>query len=177
MNLILHTSGDISAVGTPLRATVAGLNPNVPVGEIRTMESIIASSVSIPNSTTRLFSVFSALALFLGAVGIYSVISFSVVERRREIGIRIAIGATSMDVLKLVIGKGMTLTIIGIVVGTAAALGLTRLLSTLLFGVKPFDLIIFVMVPIILAAIAFLASYIPARRATKIDPTTALKFE
>jgi len=177
MNMVLRTAGDRLSVANELYDVVAGINAGVPVSKVRTMKTVISDSISAPNSTTWLFSIFAALALLLGAVGIYSLISFSVVERTHEIGIRIALGATTRDVLKLIVGKGMILTLIGIGVGTVAALGLTRFLTSMLYGVKTTDITTFIIVPLVLLAVALLASYLPARRATKVDPIEALRFE
>ena len=177
MNLLLRTSGDQVPIGNQLRDVVASLNSDVAVGEVRTMKDVIAASISTPNSTTWLFSIFSALALSLGAVGIYSLISFSVVERTHEIGMRMALGATGTEVLKLILKRGMTLALIGIVLGTAAAFGLTRFLASLLHGVEPVDFMVFASAPLVLLGVALLASFIPARRATKVDPMEALRIE
>ena len=141
------------------------------------MKDVIEASISTSNSTTWLFSAFSVVALFLGAIGIYSLISLSVVERTHENGIRMALGATPADVLKLTMKRGMTLASLGIVLGAVAAVGVTRFLATLLFGVRPTDVVIFLSVPFLLLVVALLASYIPARRATKVDPLVALRSE
>jgi predicted permease len=177
MNLIVHTTGDPVALRQDVKTTVAGLNPNVPVGEPRTMKQIIASSISTPNSTTWLFSTFSALALLLGAVGVYSLISYSVAGRTHEIGVRMALGATGKDVLKMIVGQGLGLTLMGIGFGLAAALVLTRFLASLLYNVKPIDPLSFIIAPVVLIITALLATYLPARRATKIDPMVALRAE
>jgi predicted permease len=177
MYLVLHTRGEELSIGNELSNVVAGLNSDVPVGQVQKMEDVLAASISTPNSTTWLFSIFSAVALLLGTVGIYSLISLSVVERTHEIGIRMALGATTGDVLKLMLMRGMTLALLGIVLGVGAAFGLMRFLASLLYGVRPTDVAVFATVPVLLWAVALLASYIPARRATKVDPLVALRFE
>jgi ABC-type antimicrobial peptide transport system permease subunit len=141
------------------------------------MEEIVARRVASRRFNTLLMAVFAAVALALSAVGLYGVLSHSVSQRRQEIGIRMAMGAQVDDVLKLVIGQGMRLSLIGIVVGLAGAFGLTRLMVKLLFGVKPTDPLTFALVTAMLIAVALVACYIPARRATKVDPLVALRCE
>jgi predicted permease len=177
MHLLLQTRGEQRSIGRQLNDAIASLNSDVPVSEVRQMKDVIAASMSTTNSTTWLFATFSVVALFLGAIGIYSLISLSVVERTHENGIRMALGATPADVLKLTMKRGMTLALLGIVLGSVAAFGVTRFLATLLYGVRPTDVVIFVIVPFLLLLVALLASYIPARRATKVDPLVALRSE
>ena len=141
------------------------------------MDEVMSATQSRPRFLTILLTLFSAVALVLAVVGIYGVISYSVAQRTREFGLRMALGAQRAEVLSLVLKRGMLLGLIGVIVGLAGALSLTRFLSGLLFGVTPTDPITFGAVSLLLAAIAFLASYIPARRATKVDPMEALRHE
>ncbi len=153
------------------------LDPALPVANVRTMDEVMSATQSRPRFLTILLTLFSAVALVLAVVGIYGVISYSVAQRTREFGLRMALGAQRAEVLSLVLKRGMLLGLIGVIVGLAGALSLTRFLSGLLFGVTPTDPITFGAVSLLLAAIAFLASYIPARRATKVDPMEALRHE
>ena len=173
----------VRTVGDPLKLTglvkqaVWSVNKDQPVSHIQTMEQVLAESVAEPRIYTLLMGVFAALALGLASVGIYGVVSYSVSQRTHEVGVRLALGAERVDVLRLVIGQGMLLTGIGLGMGLAGALALTRFLSSFLFGVRPTDPITFVAVALALAGVALLASYIPARRATKVDPMVALRYE
>jgi predicted permease len=176
MTLVL-TSGLGPRLEEPLRRLVASLNPEAPVTEIRPMPAILAGAASAPRSITSLFAAFAGLALVLGIVGIYGVIAFFVGQRTREIGIRLALGAQRTDVLRLVLREGLSLTFMGIVGGLAAAFGLTRFLTTLLYGVSATDPLDFAAVATLFAVVAVAACYIPARRAMRVDPIVALRYE
>jgi ABC-type antimicrobial peptide transport system permease subunit len=141
------------------------------------MTLIVSGAVSAPRAVTSLFSAFAALALVLGIVGIYGVISFFVSQRTREIGVRMALGAQPADVLKLVIREGLSLTLMGVAVGLAAAFALTRFLGSLLYGVSASDPLNFASVAALFAGVALAACYIPARRAMRVDPIVALRYE
>ena len=141
------------------------------------MDNLLSTSVAQRRFIMLLLGSLSAIALTLAMVGIYGVISFSVSERTQEIGIRMALGARAADVLRMVLGQGMRVALVGIVIGLGAAFALTRLLSSLLFEVSPTDVRTFAIVAAVLGAVAFLACYIPARRATKVDPLVALRYE
>jgi putative ABC transport system permease protein len=175
--LVVRAVGDPKAIAASLRGVVTGVRSDVPISEVRTMDEILSLSISAPRSTASLFVLFAMLALTLGCIGIYSVVSYSVSERTQEIGVRVAVGAQRGDVLKLVIGAGMKLAGIGMAIGLAAAAALTRLMESLLFGVKPVDAATYLGVVILLTFLAMLACYIPARRALRVDPVVALRCE
>jgi putative ABC transport system permease protein len=177
MTVAVRTSGDPGSLAGAIRKEVLALDKDQPVTNVMTMDEIISRSVWQPRFYTILFGLFAALALVLAAVGIYGVMSYAVTQRTQEIGIRMALGARAFDVLKLIIRNGMTLITIGVVIGLGGAVALTRLLATLLFGVKPTDTLTFVTVSAVLIFVALLACYIPARRATKVDPLVALRYE
>src|SRR5262249_6851488 len=143
----------------------------------RTMDEVVAAAQSRPRFLTLLLTLFSSVALMLAAVGIYGVISYAVAQRTKEFGVRMALGAQRRDVLSLVLGRGLLLAVSGMVIGVVGALLLTRSLSTLLFGVTPTDPLTFAVVSVLLGAVALLASYFPARRATQVDPMQALRYE
>ncbi len=169
-------------LGTPtfleeVRSAVWSVNPNLPLANVRTLEELLEDSMARTSFTLIMLGIASAVALVLGAVGIYGVISYSVSQRTREIGVRMALGAARRDVNRLVLEEGVPLILVGLALGLAAALGLTRLMSSLLFGVSPIDPVTFALVSVTLAAIALLASYLPARRAAGLDPTEALRWE
>lgn len=177
VNLLVRTSVDPLSLSQPVRNQIAALDKDQAVFNVRTMEQALARSVAARRFSMILLSVFAALALILAAVGIYGVISYSVAQRTREVGIRMALGAQTIDVLKLVVRDGLKLVVIGVVVGLLGAFMLTRLMTMLLFGVTPNDVATYAIVALGLIAVALAACYIPARRATKVDPLTALRFE
>jgi putative ABC transport system permease protein len=160
-----------------VRQEVKALDPDQPIASVRLMTEWVDSSVAAPRYRTTLLALFAALAMILAATGIYGVMSYSVAQRTHEIGVRMAMGARQFDVLKLVVRQGMLLTVIGVVVGLAGAFALTRVMSTLLFGVTAKDPLTFGVVAALLIAVAFLACFVPARRATKVDPLVALRYE
>ena len=177
VNLLVRTSTDPLSLAAPVRNQISALDKDQAVFNVRTMEQALARSVSARRFSMILLSVFAALALVLAAVGIYGVISYSVAQRTREVGIRMALGAQTTDVLKLVVRDGLKLVTIGVAVGLIGAFALTRLMTTLLFGVTATDAITYGSVAFALVAVALAACYIPARRATKVDPLVALRFE
>jgi putative ABC transport system permease protein len=177
MSVVAHTTADPDVFAANLRKIVASVDPDTPVDDIRTMEQLISTSVAQPRFTMLLLTIFATVALILGAVGIYGVIAYTVSQRTQEIGVRMALGASKEDVLRLVVRQGATLALIGVTIGLAAALATTRVLKNMLYGVSATDAATFTAVPLILMAVALLASYIPARRATRVDPVSALRAE
>jgi putative ABC transport system permease protein len=174
--MIRYVEGGTGIAGA-VRNEVLALDKDQPVYSIRTLDSVLSESVAVPRFRTLLLGIFAGVALILAGVGIYGVISYGVSQRTHEIGIRMALGAQATDVLKLVVKGGMMLALIGVAVGIAGALALTRLLTTLLFAVTPTDAVTFATVSVGLIVVALFACFIPARRATKVDPLVALRYE
>ncbi len=177
MTMVLRTSVPPLSVATAVERAVYQLDPDQPVADVRSMEGVIARAVAGPRFNTLVLGVFAVIAFLLAAVGIYGVTAYDVSQRTHEIGVRMAVGAQPKDVLKLVLGQGARLAACGIAVGLAAAFGLTRLMSAMLFGVKATDAYTFAFISVLLAAVALGASYLPSRRATVLDPVTALRHE
>jgi putative ABC transport system permease protein len=160
-----------------INAAVAALNPNVPVYDVETMDSMLSDSGSLRNFDLSLLGAFSLLALSLAAVGVYAVMAFSVSRRTREIGIRIALGAHSRDVLRLILRQGARLAIAGSILGVVCAFFLRKIMASFLFGLSANDPLVLSIVPCIMVLVILLACWLPARRATKIDPMVALRYE
>jgi len=175
--LFVRTAGIPSDLATPIRNLVAELDPNQPVANIKTMNDVVAATVAPRKFNMSILAIFAGIALALAALGIYGVVAYSVAQRTHELGIRMALGAQKNNVLVLVIKNGMMLTVIGIAIGLVIAVPFSRLMAALLFEVTPTDLITFVVVPALLIFVAAIACYIPARRATRVDPLVALRYE
>ncbi len=177
MTFVLRTRGDAASLATAARNAIQTIDPQQPVAEVRTLESLVAGSIARQRFNTLLLAVFAIIALLLSVIGIYGVVSYSVTQRTPEIGIRTALGATPSDILRLVLKGGMALTLLGIMIGLPAAIALTSLIKKLLFGVGSMDPLTFVSIPALLAVAALVACCVPARRAAKVDPVVALRGE
>ena len=177
MTLVVRTTRDPASLRANVRSVVQRVNHNIPIYGVKTITEQIDVALAADRMMAVLLAVFALTALLLASVGIYGVVSYAVAQRRHEIGIRMALGARSADVLKLVVRDGMKMAIVGVAVGLAGAFAVTRLIDSLLFGVTPTDLPTFVLVTLGLLLVAFLACYLPARRATKVDPLVALRYE
>jgi putative ABC transport system permease protein len=180
-NIVVRTPNDMAVATAAIQSAVRSADREIPVHSVRTMEQLLSDSVAGRRLFMTLLSFFAAVALALAAVGIYGVMSYSVTQRTHEIGIRMALGASSGDVLKMIVRQGMTLTLIGVVAGLGMAMGLawsiSTLLSELLYDVGGTDPVTFGAIAIILSAVALVACLVPARRATRVDPMVALRYE
>jgi putative ABC transport system permease protein len=177
MDVVLRAAGDPLSSAAAVNAAVRAVDANQPVYDVATMDQRLSESIAPQRFNALLVGMFALLALGLGAIGIYGVLAYSVAQRTHEIGVRVALGARREDVLVLVVGEGMRLVALGMGIGLPGALALTRLLRSLLFGVKPSDPVTLLAVSVGLALVAALACYLPARRATKIDPMVTLRCE
>jgi putative ABC transport system permease protein len=174
---VVRSTTDAAGVAATLRREIRAVDVELPVYDIRTMDQVIADSVSQRRFSMLLLAVFAVAAILLAATGLYGVMSFTVSQRTHKIGMRMALGARQLDVLKLVVRQGMTLVVVGIGLGLFGAFTLTRVMATLLFGVTAKDPMTFAAVTTLLTLVAFVACYLPARRATKVDPLVALRYE
>jgi putative ABC transport system permease protein len=177
MTLVARTTGDPLALVAPIRREVHALDATAPVYAVRTIDEYVSRSTASTRFNTFLVVSFATVALVLTIVGLYGVIAYSVSQATRDIGIRMALGARRLDVLRLVISQGMSLTVGGVVIGLLAALGLTRVMSSLLFGVAATDLLTFAGVAVLLLVVAAVACYVPARRASRVDPMIAIRYD
>jgi putative ABC transport system permease protein len=177
ISFVIRTSGDPKTMASSVRAALFMVDGDQPISQIRTLRDVVDASISSEQSRMALMCVFGGLALLLAAVGCYGVIVVSVGQRTREIGIRVAFGAQPNDVLRLIVGRGSRLALIGVAIGLAGSFGLVRLIGSMLYGVSATDPLTFVGVAILLTLVALAACYIPARRAMRVDPMVALRYE
>jgi putative ABC transport system permease protein len=176
-DLVIRTTRDPRDVAGSLRTSIRNLSDQAILSPISTLEDQLSEQLAPRRFQTSLLGIFSLLALLLAAIGIYGLMHFSVAQRTHDIGVRMALGASRSDVLKMILREGTQLAVVGIAAGLAGAAAVTRLLQSMLFGVKPGDPVTFIAVSMVLAAVALLASFIPAQRATKVDPVVALRYE
>jgi putative ABC transport system permease protein len=177
LTLVVRTAGDPAALAPAVKQTVWSFDRNLPVSEVLTMDGVVADATAEPRFEMLLLGIFAGIALVLAAVGIYGVMSYSVTRRTQEIGIRLSLGASQADVLRMVVRQGMTLALAGAAAGVAGALLLSRLMAGMLYGVRPADPLTYGGVATLLGLVALVATYVPARRATRVDPMTALRYE
>jgi putative ABC transport system permease protein len=177
MSIVLRTSMEPLAATSALRSAISQIDPNQPLVNVRSMDQNIQTSVAQPRFRTWLIGTFAALALVLAAVGVYGVMSYSVTQRTSEIGIRVTMGAQPSDITRIIVGEGLRLALVGVAVGVVGALLLSRVLRTFVFGVSTSDPATFVGVAVVLTLVGAAASYFPARRATRVDPLVALRYE
>jgi putative ABC transport system permease protein len=177
LTLVMRTSADPLTLSSAVRGTIRQIDPNQPVIRIRSMEQNMADSIAQPRFRTVLLAIFAGVALVLAAVGIFGVMAYSVTQRTRELGVRVALGASSNQILKQILGDGLRLTMIGLVLGLAATMALTRYFGSLLFGVHAYDPMTLTIMAAALVLVSLLACYIPARRATRVDPIVVLRHD
>jgi putative ABC transport system permease protein len=177
MTLVVRSNASPLPLVTAVRAKIAESDQTLPVTRILSMEEVVSTSVAQPRIIMQFVGVFAGFALLLAAIGIYGVMAYSVTTRKQELGIRVALGARPGDILWLVVGQGMRMTLIGVALGVVVSLALPRLLARLLFGVQATDPLVFGAATLVLAGAAFVACYLPARRATRVDPIVVLRYE
>jgi len=177
LSLVIRTTSESTALVAAVRNAIRSVDKGIPIYNVKTLDDVVAISAASRRTPMLLLSSFAGVAMLLAMLGIYGVTAYYVTQRTHEIGVRIALGAQMKDVLKLVLTRGIIFAIVGIAIGVAGAFGLTRYLTTLLFGVPPIDLVTFTVVAAVLIVVALVASVIPARRAAKVDPLVALRYE
>ena len=177
MGIVLRADGDAAPLGRAVARTVQGLDPALPVRALEPLDALVADAVAQPRFVTTLLGVFATLALVLAALGLYGLVAWSVAQRTTEFGLRMALGAFGADVLRLVLREAFGLALAGVALGIAGALAVTRLMGALLFGVSPADPLVFTATVAGLGLIVLAAGYVPARRATRVDPMVALRHE
>jgi ABC-type antimicrobial peptide transport system permease subunit len=177
MNILLRSNLSSAELAASLRTLVAQLDPSVPVTKVRTLESVIVSSTAAPRSLTMLLTAFGALAILVGSIGVYSLISYTVSWRTREIGLRLALGANRLQIAQLVLRQSLVLAVAGSALGIAGAVAATRLMRGFLFETSPLDPLTYSLVPVLFCVLALVAAWVPARRAAHVDPMVALRNE
>jgi predicted permease len=177
MTIVVRTASNPASLVSAVTGAVLETDRDIPIVDVRTMDELVTTSLSQPRFSLMLLGAFAVLAMLLAAIGIYSVLSYSVKRRVQEIGIRLALGARLSDVLRLIVMEGMKPTLLGVTLGMMGALALARVMSTLIYGVKPTDPITFLAVATLLAVVALFATIVPAYRAAKVDPMVALRYE
>jgi ABC-type antimicrobial peptide transport system permease subunit len=177
MNVVVRSELPFDSLAPQIRRVVQSMDPTLPIVRLQTMDDVFGTSVSRPRLLAQLLGTFAGLALLLAAVGTYGILAYTVTERRKEIGIHMALGATRGNVMSNILGQGLRLTGIGLVVGLAAAFGLTRLLQAQLFNITPTDPMTMASVAVFISLVALVACYIPAARATRVDPMVVLRDE
>jgi ABC-type antimicrobial peptide transport system permease subunit len=177
MYVVLRSMSDAASLTGNVREAIGKLDPDLPIAKVTTLTTLVDNSLAQPRFSMLLLAAFGGIALLLACIGMYGVISYSVVQRTQEIGIRLAVGAQPGQVLGMIFREGARLAGLGIVIGLLAALGVTRIMASFLYGVQATDPVTFAGVIVLLASVAFLACYFPARRATRVDPMIALRYE
>jgi len=177
MNVVVRSAGDPAMLANAVRQSIRAIDPDEATSAFRTMEDVVSSSTAGDRFNAVLLGAFGGIALLLTAAGIFGVLSYLVTQRTREIGLRMALGAQRTDVLREIVGHGVRLAMLGLCIGVVAAIVVTRWMSSVLFDITPTDPLTFVAVAVVLVTVAFLASYVPARRAMRVDPMLALRYE
>jgi putative ABC transport system permease protein len=177
MILVARTAVEPEKMSQSVRAEVAGLDPGIPIFDFKTLEEHVGISLFLQRMAATLLSIFGLLALSLAAIGLYGVMAYAVSQRTRELGIRISVGAERRDILKLILGQGLAMSVVGLLAGLVAALAVTRLTAKLLYGVSATDPVTFIVIALLLLCVSLPACYFPARRATKVDPIIALRMD
>jgi ABC-type antimicrobial peptide transport system permease subunit len=177
MNIVLRSERPLQALAPAIRRSVAEMDAALPIVQLRTLEDVVGTSVTRQRFLSLLLGIFAAVALTLAAIGTYGILSYMVTERQREIGIRMALGAGHGQVVRLVLGQGLSIAIVGIALGVGGAFGLSRLVRSLLYGVSPSDPATYALVAAVIAAVATAACVVPMRRATRVDPLEAIRAE
>jgi len=177
MGLVVRTEGDPAALTAAVRREILKLDAEQPISNVRTMQNVLSASLMLRRVSMLMLTVFAVLALTLATVGIYGLTAYSVSRRTHEIGLRTALGASQLQILRLVVGRGLVISLIGAAIGVAAAFQMTRVLSGMLYGITATDPVVFAAVPLFLMTVSVVASYVPARKAMRIDPLVALRYE